>query len=109
MTQHMQCHIDNNCQGTRDEVIAQANTDLELEIFAGTGLLDQHYVIGLNKQPPKEIICQGTKWEGKAIQTLLELHPLSNLVPHVLDFQCKTCSGWFLCPLSLRYHSITCQ
>jgi hypothetical protein len=109
MTKHMQYHIDNNCQGTRDEVIALANTDLKFELFAGTGLLDQHHVMGLNKQLPKEVICQGTTWDGKAIQTLMELHPQSILVPHVLDFQCKTCNGWFLCPLSLRYHSMTCQ
>jgi hypothetical protein len=108
MTKHMKHHIANNCQGTKEEVIALANTDLKLELLIGTGLLDQHHIMGLNKPLPG-VICQGTTWDCQDIQILMELHPQSVLVSHVLDLQCKTCNCWFLCPLSLRYHSMTCQ
>ena len=101
LTSHMGDHIYNNCQGSQVEVRDMSNEQCDI-----LNLLDNHLVRG-HPQLSEDLICQEIRWQAEDVRHLLELN-LQDLVLLMVDYYCSSCNCWFLCPLSLRRHVLTC-
>ena len=97
----MEDHIYNNCQGTQVEV-----RDMSNEEFDVLNLQNNHIVRG-HPQMPEDMICQEVRWQAEDVGHLMDLK-MQDLVLLMVDFFCPSCNCWFLCPLSLRSHVLTC-
>ena len=88
---HMQGHINTNCQGTKSEVRAVAESEIQWELLAETGLLEQHSVMGNEAPNVDQISCHGTNWELKAFWKLVENYSQYDWIKRMKDFQCPNC------------------